>query len=128
MRMTSENPFWRSERMAAALPILAGAGIFGALVGGLGWLAQHNERIYYARTVAGAPDLGETYSLLGHAVAMALLATFAVGVASSLALRSARILAAVVLVATAAGPMTVIAAPLDESGYQPPLALRSRGT
>jgi hypothetical protein len=48
---------------------------------------------------------------------MALLAVFAVIVASTLISQGSRALAAAVLAASAFGPMTVVGAPLDESKY-----------
>jgi len=117
MQISSDDPFWRGDSMARATPWLAGAAAFGAVVGAFAWLAQHNEQVYYVRTIPGAPGLGELYSLPLHVLAMTLLATFAVSVAASLASQGGRTLAALTLAATAAGPMAVIAAPLDESAY-----------
>jgi hypothetical protein len=66
------------------------------------------------RVGATPPDLLTlpTYSLAGHVAAMTLLGAVAVLVASTLVSQGHRLLAALVLVGAAWGPMTVVAVPL----------------
>jgi hypothetical protein len=84
---------------------------FALLTWTLAASAQH------AAVIAVRPDVPDlyTYPLARHVVAMTLLGSLAVLVAQTLLGRGRRATAAVVLAATAAGPMTVLAAPVTSS-------------
>src|SRR5690242_8335433 len=97
-------------------PLAAGSALaalaVAALDGGIAYRAKHVGDAYLI-SQGISPDSG--YSWPGHVVAMLLLAAFTVTIAAGLAVGGSPGLAFVMLAAVAAGPMTVVAAPVTVS-------------
>jgi hypothetical protein len=115
MEITTGNPFWLRLGQHSGwsrdlvLAWVGGAAGLAILVGGLAAAAQHEAQVN-----ARAQGLGGTYtySLTGHVTAMVLAGALAVTVAVTLVQSGRRVLAGLVLVAVALGPMTLVATPL----------------
>ncbi|HWA66688.1 MAG TPA: hypothetical protein VG899_10020 [Mycobacteriales bacterium] len=98
-----------SKRRAFAWPV--GALALAAYVATLTAIAQHTA-------VSAFPGL-PTYSLTGHVAAMVLLGCASVLVAATLWRQAHPAMAALVLAATAAGPMVLVAVPIRGSFVAP---------
>lgn len=94
----------RSLLVGSAAAAVALAGLDGGIAGWAQWS--------WTRAAAAQDIPAQLYSLPRHVIAMVLLAALAVAVATVLAEGGNRVLAGLVLAATVAGPMTVIAAPV----------------
>ncbi len=111
----ARGPFWVRWGTRRIAGWFLGAASLAALTWGLASTAQQ------AAVVAARPATAElyTYSLGGHVAGMTLLGCVAVVVAAALVRRGRRAMAATALAATAAGPMTLIAAPVRWSLVAP---------
>jgi hypothetical protein len=115
MEMTSADPFWRrlwrhtGWSRGLVLAWAGGACALAVVVGGLAAAAQHEAQVN-----ARALGLGgtTTYSLTGHVAGVVLLGALAVAVAVTLVASRRPVLAGLVLVGVALGPMTIVATPV----------------
>jgi len=108
------GPGWLARAWAG--PMAAGIGLAALAVatldGGIAYWAKHVADAY-GITQGVSPASG--YSWPGHVVAMLLLAAFTVAVTATLTVDGNPVLAFFVLASVAAGPMTVVAAPVTVS-------------
>lgn len=110
MEITAEHRyFWERQpswvnrlALGSLIPAAALALVFGGLT-------------YLAWRLADADGPVTHYSLNMHVIAMLAVSTLAVGVASALVVQRKPVLAGLVLIATAFGPMTIVATPVKAS-------------
>jgi hypothetical protein len=96
-------PAWVNR---VVLGSLVPAAVIGLMVGGLTWMGWK---------LADSPEHITHYSLSMHVIAMLALSILAVAVGSALVVQRKPVLAGVVLIATAFGPMTIVATPIRAS-------------
>ena len=114
MRITSADPFWR--RMGLSREVATAWLVPAVVLAALTWwiaAAAHHAAVVYAGE--RGESTGPIHPLAGHVIGMTLLGGLAVAIATTLLRAGNRLAAGAVLLAAAAGPMTVMAPPVSFS-------------